>query len=388
MVNSFILQANYHPKKTLPVWPLYANETYCMIGYHSFPVITDAYLKGLRGYDSDALYKLMLANSKINDSWADRGYMPADKEKESVSKTLEYAYDDWTLSQLAKEKGDNENAAKFLKRSMAYKNLYDAESGFMRGKLADGSWRTPFKPNEVNHSGQWHDYTEGDAWQYSFFVPHDVQGLIDAMGGREKFVKRLDELFETPAAVTENQVQDVSGLIGEYAHGNEPSHHAAYLYSYAGAPDKTQKRVKQVRSTLYNNTPAGLCGNEDCGQMSAWYVLSALGFYPVNPADGNYVFGDPLFANAKINLANGKTFEIISSGASPTSHISKVSLNGKELSQVFLTHSQLQQGGTLNIERTEAPSKWGTAIGDAPPSVSPATRRLLRPVKSHGILAD
>ena len=383
MVNSFILQADHHPNKTLPIWPLYANETYCMIGYHSFPVIVDAYLKGLRGYDSDVIYKLMLENSKINDSWADRGYMSADKEKESVSRTLEYAYDDWTLSQLAKEKGDSENAAKFLKRSMAYKNLYDSESGFMRGKFADGSWRTPFKPNEVAQSS---DFCEGDSWQYSFFVPHDVQGLINAMGGREKFVKKVDALFETPSVISQNQSHDVSGLIGEYAQGNEPSHHAAYLYSYAGVPSKTQDRVRQIRSTLYNNTPAGLCGNEDCGQMSAWYVMSALGFYPVNPADGNYVFGSPLFSDAKIKLSNGKIFEIATSGASPKSYISRVSLNGTDLSRVFLTHAQLQNGGRLNIEMTPTSSKWGTAMRDVPPSVTAAP--ILRPANLQKILAN
>jgi predicted alpha-1,2-mannosidase len=368
MVKSFLVQAEHHPNKVLPIWPLYANETYCMIGYHSFPVIVDAYKKGIRGFDVDAIYKLMLENAKQNDYWAERGYMPADKQKESVSKTLEFAYDDWALSQLAKELGDNANAEKFLHRSMVYQNLFDPETKFMRGKLEDGTWRTPFKPNAATQSG---DYTEGDAWQYTFFVPHDLQGLIHLIGGRENFIRKVDELFETPSVIVDGQSHDVSGLIGEYAHGNEPSHHAAYLYSYAGAPNKTQDRVRQIRNSLYDNTPGGLCGNEDCGQMSAWYVLSALGFYPVNPADGNYVFGLPEFPQASIKLTNGKTLRIITHNGSLGGHIGRVSLNGKALDRVFFTNEQLQSGGTLEFWLSKEPSKWGVDASAAPPSVTP-----------------
>jgi predicted alpha-1,2-mannosidase len=367
MVKSFLVQAEHHPNKVLPIWPLYANETYCMIGYHSFPVIVDAYKKGIRGFDIDAIYKVMLENAKQNDYWAERGYMPADKQKESVSKTLEFAYDDWTLSQLAKERGDDANAAKFLHRSMAYKNLFDPDTKFMRGRLEDGSWRTPFQPNAVVQAG---DFTEGNSWQYSFFVPHDVQGLIDLMGGREKFVRKVDALFETQSVTTYEQSHDVSGLIGEYAHGNEPSHHAAYLYSYAGAPGKTQDRVRQIRNSLYDNTPGGLCGNEDCGQMSAWYVLSALGFYPVNPADGTYVFGLPVFPNASIKLANGKKLQIVTHDAGLDSHVDRVALNGKDLNQVFFTNEQLQSGGTMEFWLSKKPSKWGVSADAAPPSVT------------------
>ena len=372
MIKAFQVQAEFHKDKTLPIWPLYANETYCMIGYHSFPVIAEAYAKGIRKWDAQAMFELMVNNTRRNDWWAETGYIPADKEHEAVSKTLEFAYDDWALAQFAKALGKNAEYEKFMKRAAAFRNLYDRESGFMRGRLADGSWRKPFRPTAVNQPGKPHDYTEGNAWQHTWFAPHDVAGLIELMGGREAFVKKLDGLFEHPPVAAEDQVPDVSGVIGQYAHGNEPSHHVAYLYAYAGAPWKTQERVRKICSELYTNTPEGVCGNEDCGQMSAWYVFSALGFYPVNPAQATYVFGLPVFKKAVVKLATGKAFTVLAKNLSTENcYVERVLLNGKELPRVYLKHQELTAGGTLEFVMTNKPgSKWATDPQAAPPSMS------------------
>ncbi|MBX9720497.1 MAG: GH92 family glycosyl hydrolase, partial [Candidatus Obscuribacterales bacterium] len=304
-IKSFMVQAEFEEQKTLPIWPLASNETRCMIGYHSFPVIAEAYSKGFRDWDSEGIFKLMVANTARNDWWAEKGYIPADKEEESVSKTLEFAYDDWCLAQFAKALGHSAEAEKFAKRGNNYKNVFDKETEFMRGRFANGSWRTPFDATLVAGGGPLRDFTEGNSWQYSFFVPHDVATMIDCYGGREKFIAKLDKMFAEPIK-GHIDFNDVSGLIGQYAQGNEPSHHVAYLYSYAGAPAKTAERVKQICDSLYNSTPEGLCGNEDCGQMSAWYIFSALGFYPVNPVSGNYVIGTPAFDKSCIKLPNEK----------------------------------------------------------------------------------
>lgn len=366
IINSFLLQAQYHEKKTLPIWPLASNETYCMIGYHSFPVIAEAYKKGFRKWDVDAAFDLMVDNTKRNDGWAGKGYIAADKEEESVSKTLEFAYDDWCLAEFAHELGRKKEAEKFSERSKFYTNLYDKQTGFMRGKLADGSWRTPFDPSKVNGGGPLRDFTEGNSWQYSFFVPQDVHGLIELNGGNKKFINKLDQMFST-AITSEIEMNDVSGLIGQYAHGNEPSHHIAYLYSYAGVPAKTAERVKQVRDTLYGSAPDGLCGNEDCGQMSAWYVFSALGFYPVNPVEGNYVFGTPMFPKAIINLPEGKKFTILAPGLSDKRiYVQSAKLNGKPLEQVYISHKDIINGGTLELTMSDTPGTWGTAKEAAP----------------------
>ena len=344
-----------------------------MIGYHSFPVIAEAYLKGIGNWDAEALFQMMVDNTKRNNWWAERGYMPADKEGEAASKTLEFAYDDWALAQFAKSLGKTAEYEKYMKRAQAFKNVYDPKSGFMRGRLEDGSWRTPFNPTAVSAPGKPHDFTEGDAWQYSFFVPHDVAGMIKMMGGKDAFVTKLDELFEHPPVPPEpGQYDDVSGLIGQYAHGNEPSHHVAYLYDYAGAPWKTQARVRQICKELYNNTPQGLCGNEDCGQMSAWYVFSALGFYPVNPVQGTYLFGLPMFPKASIALPNGKTLTVLARNLSPQNqYVEKVVLNGQDFPRIYLTHKELMNGGTLEFVMTGKPgSSWGTKPEDCPASMS------------------
>lgn len=336
----------------LPIWNFHANETYCMIGYHSVPVIVDAYMKGFRGFDADEAMSAMLktaAKDTLGLLWYRQyGYVPSELEVESVSKTLEYAFDDWCIAHMAKKMNKPEEYQTFSNRAMYYRNLFDTSTLFFRGKLSNGSWREPFDPLSIHH--RMNDYTEGNAWQYSWFVPHDVEGLIQLYGGREKFITRLDSLFEQNATLTGAHISpDVSGLIGQYAHGNEPSHHIAYLYSYAGAPWKTAERVRDIMSTMYNNSPAGLCGNEDCGQMSAWYIFSALGFYPVNPADGSYIFGSPLFKGAEVTIGN-KVLKITAADVSSTNkYIQSVFFNGKQISPFSIRHEEIVNGGELKI---------------------------------------
>ena len=295
-VNSMMVFSEQHGK--LPVWALESNETGTMIGYHSIPVITDAYFKGLTDIPGeqifDAFKKSAMADEEGLSEFREYGYIPADLENQSVSKNLEYAYDDWCIAKLAESLGKTEEAEYFSKRAQSYKKVFDSETKFMRGKFADGSWRKNFSPKYSSH--EIHDYTEGNAWQYTWFVPHDVNGLIELMGGREKFTAKLDSLFTIDSIIEgEKASADISGLIGQYAHGNEPGHHTPYLFNFSGAAWKTQFYVRKIMNELYSAKPDGLCGNEDCGQMSAWYVFSALGFYPVNPADGKYYFGSPMF---------------------------------------------------------------------------------------------
>jgi predicted alpha-1,2-mannosidase len=284
---------------------------------------------------------------------------------------LEYAIDDWCIADMARRLGEAEDEAYYLKRAGYYKNYFDPESRFMRGRMADGSWRTPFNPLYSSHES--FDYTEGNAWQYTWLVPHDVEGLIRLMGGRQAFVAKLDSLFTLNKAVEgEHASPDISGLIGQYAHGNEPSHHIAYMYDYAGAPWKTQERVDQILRTLYFADPNGLSGNEDCGQMSAWFVLSSLGFYQENPADGNFVFGRPMFRKAVIRTGKDHTFTILTHNNRPENkYIKKVFLNGKELKRTYVTFREINAGGTLEIELSSDPVKsWGSDPSWAPPSMT------------------
>ncbi len=298
------------------------------------------------------------------------GYLPADWERESVSKTLEYAYDDWCIARLAEALGANDDARLFAERARFYRNVFDPASGFMRGRLSDGTWKTPFSPKAASHRQD--EYTEGNAWQYSWFVPHDVRDLIELMGGRRAFIDKLDQLFEETSELEGAAPPDISGLIGQYAHGNEPSHHVAYLYAYAGAPWKTQERVRQITATLYNATPEGLPGNEDCGQMSAWYILSAIGFYPVNPADGSYVIGAPHFETAVVELGGGRAFTVRAPGVSPTNkYIQSATLNGRQLNRCFITHADIVAGGELVFEMGDRPNAaWASDPSAAPPSMS------------------
>ncbi len=289
-------------------------------------------------------------------------YLPADLENESVSKTLEYAYDDWCIAQLAKDLGATADYELFSRRAQFYRNLFDKETGFMRGKLSDGSWREPFSPKFSQHRQD--DYTEGNAWQYSWSVMHDVGGLIELMGGPASFVKKLDQLFtESPDLEGTNASPDISGLIGQYAHGNEPSHHIAYLYALAGQPWRTQERVREITAKLYHATPEGLCGNEDCGQMSAWYIFSTLGFYPVNPANGEYVIGTPHFPSVTLKLPDNKTFRIVAHNVTTENYyIQSAALNGQPFTKNFITHQQITNGGTLELIMGNKPNQsWGRA---------------------------
>ncbi|TRX53365.1 glycoside hydrolase family 92 protein [Fulvivirga sp. M361] len=374
MINSML--AHYKEYGLLPVWSLLGNETNTMTGYHAIPVISDAYLKGFTGFDINVAYEAMKASAMQDirgvNFLKEYGYIPSELEVESVTKTLEYAYDDWCIAQVAKALGKEDDYKYFIDRASAYRKLFDPETKFMRGKLADGSWRTPFDPKHSSHRVRT-DYTEGNAWQHSWFVPHDVQGLIELMGGNGSFIEKLDQLFSEDSNITgENISADISGLIGQYAHGNEPSHHIAYLYSYAGAPWKTQEIVRDILLTLYSDQPDGLCGNEDCGQMSAWYVFSALGFYPVNPAEGIYVIGSPVFEKSQLTVAGGKKFIVEAIGSSTDNkYIQTAELNGRTLERAYIKHSEILEGGKLVLTMGSAPNKeWAAASSQVPPSMS------------------
>lgn len=359
----------------LPMWELAGNYTATMIGYNAAPVIVDSYMKGYRNFDTDLAYEALLKVSSYDTTNIvasplfkhalmplskkyknEIGYIPAESEHESVAKGLEYAYDDWCILQMAKDRKDAENIKKYEKLALNYKNYFDAETGFMRGKHADGSWRTPFNPRSSTHRVD--DYCEGTAWQWLWFVPHDVNGLTKLLGGREKFLEKLDGLFTADSNLEGETVSaDISGLIGQYAHGNEPSHHILHLYNYTGVPHKTQELVDSVLYSLYHAAPDGLSGNEDCGQMSAWYILNAMGFYQVSPGDPVYSIGRPIFDKTTINLANGKKFTIVTKNNSrKNKYIQSVKLNGKVLEKPFFTHEQLIQGGELEVELGDKPN--------------------------------
>jgi predicted alpha-1,2-mannosidase len=344
--------AHYDEYGLLPVWTLEGCETNCMIGYHAIPVIVDAAMKGFN-FDYEKAYEAMrksaMADIRGLKNYRQFGFLPADLENQSVSQTLEYAYDDWCIAQMAKKLGKMENFEYFMIRSRNYRNVFDPSTGFMRGRMSDGTWRQDFNPLYSSH--EVHDFTEGNSWQYSWFVPQDPEDLISLMGGKEKFVRRLDSLFNTSEKVQGAEASpDISGMVGQYAQGNEPSHHVAYLYNLAGQPEKTQEIIHRICTTLYTNEPDGLCGNEDCGQMSAWYVFSAMGFYPLNPADGIYQIGTPSFNKLTLNLAGGKTFTVIAENLSEKNfYIKSVTLNGQPLDRMHITHQEIVAGGEMKI---------------------------------------
>jgi predicted alpha-1,2-mannosidase len=356
-INTFLVK--YDEGGIMPIWDLSANYTGCMIGYHAVPVIADAYLKGIRNYDVDKAFKAMkhsATRDKLGlDSYKNFGFIPVEKESESVSKTLEYAYDDWTIAQMANDLGKENDYRTYLERAQSYKNVFDPESQFMRGRFRN-TWFAPFDPNEVNFN-----YTEANAWQYSFYVPQDVSGFIKLLGGKDQLENQLDKLFVADAKTSGRHQVDITGLIGQYAHGNEPSHHMAYLYNFVNKPAKTQKKVRQILTELYTNTPDGISGNEDCGQMSAWYIFSSLGFYPVTPGSNQYIIGSPLFEKATINLENGKNFTVQANNISPENkYIESVQLNGKGYEYSYLNHQDIINGGSLVFEMTNKPTNWGT----------------------------
>lgn len=363
MVNSFLDM--YDASGELPIWPLSAGETGTMIGYHSVSVIADAYLKGIRGFDAEKALQAMKVSSEKNKKGADyyikNGFIPSNIKRESISCLLEFAYDDWAIAQMAKAMGHEDDYQTYIERSQNYINVFDGDTKFFRGKRLDGNWETPFNPLEVGRA-----YTEATAWQYRFFVPHDVNGLIQLFGGKDNFIQALDDLY-TVESVVEGDMPDITGLIGQYAHGNEPSHHMAYLYSYVGQPWKTQELTRRLLHEMYQPTPEGIVGNEDCGQMSAWYILSSLGFYPVCPGSNEFVLTSPLFEKATVRLANGNTLVITANDPAKNVYIDKVEWNGKEIENNFITYDQLMEGGELRFTLTSKPNTTrGTAVGTFP----------------------
>ena len=367
-INTFLHQYKYGGM--LPVWELSGNETFCMIGYHSVPVIVDAFQKGIREFDTELALRAMRSYSESDrfglKHYRQNGYLSNDKEHESASKTLEYAYDDWCIAQFAKMMGNDSVYKQYIQRAQYYKNLFDPSTHNMRGKI-QGMWYTPFDPKEINNF-----YTEGNSWQYSFAVPQDIETLIQLHGGREAFASKLNELFTTSSQTTGRQQSDVTGLIGQYAHGNEPSHHMAYLFNYIGMPWRTQELVNKISTEFYTNDPDGLIGNEDCGQMSAWYILSAMGFYPVCPGNGEYVLGTPLFEEVTINLESGKKFVIRKTQKIKTQnaiYIEATKLNGKTSTKSYFLHTDVIKGGLLEFIVSNQPNKvWGTNDSDLPHS--------------------
>lgn len=358
--------AYYETKKTLPVWTLYANETNTMTGYHSIPVIVEAYLKGIRGFNAEKAYEAMkmtmMQNERGLNHYKKHGYIPYTSLDESVTITLEYAYDDWCIAQMAKALGKEEDYKFFLNRSKAYQFLFDDETGFMRGKSEDGkSWNEPFDAKYSNHR-EHTDYTEGNAWQHSWFVPHNPKDFISLHGSNENFIERLEQLFTETSEITgKNTSADISGLIGQYAHGNEPSHHIAYLFNHANKPWRTQYWARHILDTQYNTTPNGLSGNEDCGQMSAWYVLSSIGLYSMNPASAAYEIGSPIFEKATITISENKKFTIEAENVSAENiYIQSATLNGNTFNQTTISHKDIVKGGILHFVMGDIPNEnWG-----------------------------
>lgn len=352
MVESML--AFYDETGLLPTWDLMSNDTDVMIGYHAVPVLVDAYLKGLTDADPERLFEAVKASAMQDnfgiDYFKQYGYIPSELEVEAVSKTLEYAFDDAAIAALARELGKKEEADYFEKRANAFRTLFDKKTGFMRGKDQYGDWVKNFRPTHVDHRKT--DYTEANAWQYTWFVPHDVPALIDLFGGNDAFVKKLDTLFSMSSEMEGSEVSpDISGLIGQYAHGNEPVHHVPYLYAYTDQKWKGENRIIEIRDTMYRNHVDGLAGNDDLGQMSAWYILSAIGFYPLNPFSGEYVYGTPEFDQVDIKLANGKVFSVKKRGqTSQNKYVKRILLNGQEVTSRSVNHQTLMSGGELVFE--------------------------------------
>ena len=369
-------QSPYGP----PVWQLQGVETGCMIGWHSVSVLAEARAKGIEADYAAAWPNIRRRafdrNFKDSDGslgrgyYYDLGYIPADKIWESVSRTQEYAYDDWAMAMLAEAAGAKDDADKLRERSRNYRNVLDAGTRFAKPKFSDGSWWANYDPIQLGHDVKKHrDYTEANGWQATFLNQHDVYGLIDHFGGDAAFEKQLDALFNAPSTLPENAPPDISGLVGQYAHGNEPNHHVAYLYAYAGAPAKTQAMIRRLCTEMYKAEPDGEIGNDDCGQMSAWFVMSALGFYPVDPVSAVYVFGSPLFDRAEVRLGQGRTLRVIARGNAPDApYVQSVRWNGKPWTRNWISHADLAKGGELEFEMGRTPSRFGTAKADRPPS--------------------
>ena len=357
-INSLVDQAEV--QGYLPIWGLWGKENFCMVANHGVSVVAEAYAKGFRGFDAErafnAIKQTQTVSHPLKSNWENYmkyGYFPTDlTEAESVSSTLESVYDDYAAADMAKRMGKTEDAAYFARRADFYKNLFDSSTQFMRPKKSDGTWKSPFNPSQIGHAESvGGDYTEGNAWQYTWHVQHDVPGLIALFGGEEPFLNKLDSLFTLKLETTQ---ADVTGLIGQYAHGNEPSHHVTYLYALAGRPERTQELIREIFDTQYSPKPNGLCGNDDCGQMSAWYMFSAMGFYPVNPVSGEYVFGAPQLPEFVLHLADGKTFTIKAEGLSEANkYVKSITLNGAPYTKNFISHADIVKGGTLVYQMTD-----------------------------------
>ncbi|WDF64798.1 GH92 family glycosyl hydrolase [Flavobacterium sp. KACC 22763] len=362
MVSSMLAHSDQSVHKMLPIWSHYANENWCMIGYHSVSVVADAIVKGNISFDAEKALQACVNTAKVPyydglEFYMNKGYVPEDKSGASVSKTLEYAYDDWAIAQAAKKLGKTDIYNEFINRSKNYKNVYDEKTGFMRPKLNDGTFKKEFDPLDTHGQG----FIEGNSWNYSLYVPQDPADMIHLMGGNEKFKVRLDSLFNMhlPDKYFEN-TEDITrdGIIGNYVHGNEPSHHVVYLYNWTDSPWKAQDKIRMILKKMYRNGADGLGGNDDFGQMSAWYIFSSLGFYPVAPGSDEYALGSPLLKNAILNLENGKTFEVETVNQSDKNvFVSRVLLNGKELSKPFLKHADVMNGGKITFYMSSKPNK-------------------------------
>ncbi len=365
-INTFINKYETNPHHILPVWELAANETYCMIGNHAIPVIADAYFAGIRDFDMEKALEAMVASQKDDfrgmGAYMKYGYIPIEVEGEATSKTLEYAYDDWCVARMAEAMGKQDIAKEFYTRTQAYKNIYNPENQFFQGRR-NGGWMRPFDPAQVNFT-----LTEANSYQYGFFVPQDVNGHIDLMGGMDSYKAKLDALFNAPSDLTGRVQPDITGLIGQYAHGNEPSHNTVYMYNFVGQPTMTQKYVKQVMDDFYTDRRDGYSGNEDCGQMSAWAVFSCMGFYPATPASGYYVLGVPRFERTKLTFENGKQFEVVAKNLNEQNcYVKSVKLNGKPLERSYITFEEVFNGGTLEFTMTnETNSTWATQPENCP----------------------
>jgi len=358
MVNSML--AIYQQQGKLPIWALHGNETDCMVGYSAVPVITDAIFKGFGNIDKNLAFEAMKASSMRDDYGVNYlkslGYIPCEKEKESVSKAMEYAISDWCIAKLAQHLNEEKSAKYYAQRGKAYQQYFDKESLFMRAKKENGEFRTPFNPFKTTHIQA--DYTEGNAWQYTWLVPQDVEGLVQLFGGEDQFISKLDSLFIVKGDMGNEVAPDISGLIGMYVHGNEPSHHIPYLYAYVGQQWKTAQLVRKIMNEMYTDQPDGLCGNEDCGQMSAWYLLSSMGFYQVNPANGVFILGSPLFKEASIQLENNNSFTVKAPDQSKENiYIQKATLNGTPMMRSYITYNEIMQGGELVLKMGSSPNK-------------------------------
>ncbi len=376
IINSMLAHYEQSVHHILPIWSHYSNENWCMIGYHSVPVIVDAYMKGIRGYDTAEAYDAIMSSANYNlydgiGYYKKFGYVPEDLNSNSASKTLEYAFDDWTIYRFADSLGKDKIAKDFYNRAMFYKNIFDPKTKFIRAKNSDGKFKEPFDPLSTSEQG----YIEGNAWNYSLYVPQDIKGFVKLIGGEDKLISWLDSLFTmkiSEESYANSEDINQAGIIGNYVHGNEPSHQVPYMYCYAGKPWKTQERIHQIVNSMYKNKPDGLSGNDDCGQMSAWYIFSVLGFYPVAPGSNEYVIGSPCISEALINLENGNEFKItVENYSEKNIYINALLLNGKNINRSFITHSEILNGGELKFIMASEPNKsWATDSNSFPYSMT------------------